>query len=47
MKDSTPQLTKEFIAWQKSDWLLQGWIVGTLFEETLGLVKGIGTACVV
>ena len=42
---STP--TKEFVAWQKSDRLLRGWIIGTLSEEALGLVIGIDTAIAV
>lgn len=36
IENTTPQLIKEFIAWQKSDRLLRGWIIGTLSEETLG-----------
>ena len=42
---STP--TKEFVARQKSDRLLRGWIIGTLSEEALGLVIGIDTAIAV
>ena len=42
-----PQLTQEFIAWQKSDRLLRGWIIGTLSEEALGLVIGLDTALTV
>ncbi|KAG5227225.1 Retrovirus-related polyprotein from transposon [Salix suchowensis] len=41
---NTPQLTQEFITWQKSDRLLRGWIIGTLSEEALGLVIGLDTA---
>lgn len=40
----TPQLTDTFLAWRKSDRLLRGWIIGTLSEETLGLVVGLDTA---
>ncbi|KAJ0080713.1 hypothetical protein Patl1_10265 [Pistacia atlantica] len=43
-ENSTPQLTDAFIAWRKSDRLLRGWIIGTLSEETLGLVVGLNTA---
>ena len=39
--NTTPQVTREFIAWQKSDRLLRGWIIGTLSEEALGLVIGL------
>lgn len=39
-----PQVTDAYIAWRKSDRLLRGWIIGTLSEETLGLVIGLDTA---
>ncbi|KAK2991664.1 hypothetical protein RJ640_028939 [Escallonia rubra] len=34
----------QFCAWRKSDRLLCGWITGTLSEEVLGLVVGLGTS---
>ena len=40
---STTRLTKAYIAWRKADRLLQGWIIVTLSEETLGLVVGLET----
>ncbi|KAH7575822.1 hypothetical protein JRO89_XS02G0226700 [Xanthoceras sorbifolium] len=43
----TPQLTTEFVAWQKSDRLLRGWIIGTLSEKALRLVIGLDTALAV
>ena len=46
-ENTTPQLTQEFIAWQKSDRLLRGWIIGTLSEEALGLVIGLDTTLTV
>ncbi|KAA8538858.1 hypothetical protein F0562_025550 [Nyssa sinensis] len=36
--NTIPYLTDAFIAWRKSDRFLRGWIIGTLFEEALGLV---------
>ena len=45
--NTSSTLTKEFIAWQKSDRLLRGWIIGTLSEEVLGLVIGLETASAV
>jgi len=38
-------LTKEFVAWKKSDRLLWSWIIGTLFKEAL--VIGLDTTLVV
>jgi hypothetical protein len=46
-RNTTPQVTREFIAWQKSDRLLRGWIIGTLSEEALGLVIGLDIALAV
>uniref|UniRef100_A0A0R0JZL1 Retrotransposon Copia-like N-terminal domain-containing protein n=1 Tax=Glycine max TaxID=3847 RepID=A0A0R0JZL1_SOYBN len=43
-KNFVPKLTDEFIAWRKTGRLLRGWIIGTLFEEALGLVVGLDTA---
>ncbi|KAA8523205.1 hypothetical protein F0562_009628 [Nyssa sinensis] len=40
---SAPRLTEAYIAWRKADRLLRGWIIGTLSEETLGLVVGLDT----
>ncbi|KAJ1385455.1 gag-polypeptide of LTR copia-type [Sesbania bispinosa] len=40
----TPKLTTEFVTWRKADRLLRGWIIGTLFEEALGLVVGLDTS---
>lgn len=42
-----PTLTDAYITWRKADRLLRGWIIGTLFEETLGLVVGLDTASAV
>ena len=42
-----PRITKAYIAWRKADCLLQGWIIGTLSEETLGLAVGLDTTNVV
>ena len=42
-----PRITKAYIAWRKADCLLQGWIIGTLSEETLGLAVGLDTPNVV
>ena len=39
-----PSMTEAYIAWRKADRLLRGWIIGTLSEETLGLVVGLDTA---
>ena len=41
--DSSPKLSEEYIVWRKSDQLLRGWLIGTLSEETLGLVVGLDT----
>lgn len=41
---ATDQATQNFIVWQKADRLLRGWIIGTLSEESLGLVIGNDTA---
>lgn len=38
------KITDEYVTWRKADRLLQGWIIGTLSEEALGLVVGIDTA---
>ena len=46
-RNTTLQLTREFIAWQKSGRLLRGWIIGTLSEETLRLVIGLDTTLAV
>jgi hypothetical protein len=40
-------LTKEFVAWKKSDRLLRGRIIGTLPEEALGLIIGLETTLAV
>jgi hypothetical protein len=40
---SATRLTEAYIAWRKADRLLQGWIIVTLSEETLGLVVGLET----
>ena len=42
-----PRITKAYIAWRKADRLLRGWIIGTLSEETLGLVVGLDTTNVI
>ncbi|KAL5740456.1 hypothetical protein ACOSQ2_029636 [Xanthoceras sorbifolium] len=42
--NTIPQLTTKFVAWQKSDRLLRGWIIRTLSEKALGLVIGLDTA---
>ena len=44
---SAPRITEAYIPWQKADRLLRGWIIGTLSEETLGLVVGLDIATVV
>jgi hypothetical protein len=36
--DSSPKLTEEYIVWREADRLLRDWLIGTLSEETLGLV---------
>ena len=41
--DSSSKLIEEYIVWRKSDRLLRGWLIGTLSEETLGLVVGLDT----
>ncbi|XP_037496992.1 uncharacterized protein LOC110010077 isoform X2 [Jatropha curcas] len=41
---ATDQAIQNFTAWQKSDRLLRGWIIGTLSEESLGLIIGLDTA---
>lgn len=46
-ENTSSTITKEFIAWQKSDRLLRGWIIGTLSEEALGLVIGLDTSLAV
>ncbi|RVW46098.1 Retrovirus-related Pol polyprotein from transposon RE1 [Vitis vinifera] len=38
-----PRITEAYIAWQKVDRLLRGWIIGTLSEEILSLVVGLDT----
>ncbi|KAL5742611.1 hypothetical protein ACOSP7_029343 [Xanthoceras sorbifolium] len=45
--NTIPQLTTKFVAWQKSDRLLRGWIIRTLSEKALGLVIGLDTALAV
>ena len=35
------QISEVFLKWKKADRLLRGWIIGTLTEETLGLVIGL------
>ncbi|OMO50392.1 hypothetical protein COLO4_38092, partial [Corchorus olitorius] len=37
-------INPRFSKWRKSDKLLRGWIIGTLSEETLGLVVGLDTS---
>jgi hypothetical protein len=32
------QISEDFLKWRKEDRLLRGWIIGTLIEETLGLL---------
>jgi len=46
-ENTVPVLTEAFITWRKSDWLLRGWIIGTLSEEALSLVVGLETASAV
>ena len=41
-KESTEHA--KFAAWWRSDRLLRGWMTGTLSEELLGLVVGLGTS---
>ena len=38
-----PRIIEAYIAWRKTVRLLRGWIIGTLSEETLGLVVGLDT----
>ncbi|KAG5241400.1 26S protease regulatory protein [Salix suchowensis] len=38
------QISKDFLKWRKADRLLRGWIIGTLSEETLGLVIGLDSS---
>ena len=38
------QISKDFLKWRKEDRLLRGWIIGTLTEETLGLVIGLDSS---
>ncbi|KAL5808218.1 hypothetical protein ACOSQ3_028909 [Xanthoceras sorbifolium] len=45
--NTTPQLTIEFVARQKSDRLLRGWIIKTRSEEAIGLVIGLDTTLAV
>lgn len=40
----TKEILEDFIKWRKEDCLLRGWIIGTLTEETLGLVIGLDTS---
>ena len=42
-----PRIIEAYIAWRKTVRLLRGWIIGTLSEETLGLVMGLDTTNVV
>ena len=39
-----PELTEVLIVWRKADRLLHGCKIGTLSEETLGLVLGLDIA---
>ena len=38
------QISEDFLKWRKEDRLLHGWIIGTLTEETLGLVIGLDSS---
>jgi len=38
------QISEDFLKWRKEDHLLRGWIIGTLTEETLGLVIGLDSS---
>ena len=38
------QISEDFLKWRKEDRLLRGWIIGTLTEETLGLVIGLDSS---
>ncbi|KAG5252692.1 Retrovirus-related polyprotein from transposon [Salix suchowensis] len=41
---SEPRMNEAYITWRKQDRLLRGWLIGTLSEESLGLVVGLDTA---
>ena len=43
VETSALRITETYIAWRKIDRLFLGWIIGTLSEETLGLVVGLDT----
>ncbi|RVW21116.1 Retrovirus-related Pol polyprotein from transposon RE1 [Vitis vinifera] len=47
VETSAPRIIEAYIAWRKTDRLLRGWIIATLYEETLGLVVGLDTTNVV
>ena len=38
------QILEDFLIWRKEDCLLHGRIIGTLTEETLGLVIGLDSS---
>lgn len=46
-KTSTQKMIDAYITCRKVDRFLQGWLIGTLFEETLGIVMGLNIAHVV
>ncbi|GAB2294185.1 hypothetical protein Dimus_038285 [Dionaea muscipula] len=41
---SSTTISETYLAWRKKDRLLRGWIIGTLSEESLGLVVGLDSA---
>ena len=43
VETSALRITEAYIAWRRVERLLRGWIIGTLSEETLGLVVGLDT----
>ena len=47
VETSALRITEAYITWRRVDRLLRGWIIGTLSEETLGLVVGLDTTNVV
>ena len=42
--DSGTQTNPAFIKWHKTDRLVKGWLIATLFEEVLGITVGLNTA---
>lgn len=47
IENTVPVLIEAFLTWRKSDQLLQGQIIGTLFEEALSLFVGLETTSLI